>query len=70
MRLDQQQRMYDTLKRIARLYQTPGQLRRSSEKQYGLPYAEALEYAYENIQAEAKAATKGVRRPANQESRE
>jgi hypothetical protein len=56
-------RMYETLRRIARDYQTPDQLRRSAERQYGLSYEEALEYAYENIQADAKAAIKGMKRP-------
>lgn len=60
---DQQRRMYDALKRIARGYQTPDQLRRGSEKQYGLAYTEALEYAYENMQQDAKNAIKGLRRP-------
>jgi hypothetical protein len=54
-------RMYTTLKRIATGYQTPDQLRRNSEKEYGLSYHESLEMAYENLQAEAKAAVKGVR---------
>ena len=63
MKLEQQQRLYDTLKCIARGYQTTDQLRKESEKRYGLEYHEALEYAYENIQQEAKFAIKGVRRP-------
>lgn len=54
-------RLYDTLKRIARDYQTPDQIRRSAERDYGLSPDEALEYAYENIQHEAKAAIKGLR---------
>lgn len=56
-------RMYDTLWRICKQYQTPSQLRRRSEKQYGLSCEEALEYAYENIQHEAKNALLGVKRP-------
>ena len=63
MKLEQQQRMFDTLKRIARDYATPDQLRRSAERDYGLDYEECLEMVYENIQSEAKAAVKGVRRP-------
>ena len=55
-------RMYEALKRITR-YQTPSQLRRSSGKQWGLGYEEAMEYAYENIQQEAKDGLKGVRLP-------
>lgn len=54
-------RLYDTLKRIARDYQTPDQIRRSAERDYGLSPEEALEYAYENIQHEAKSAIKGLR---------
>lgn len=59
-------RLYDALRAIAREYQTPDQIRRSAEKDYGLAYAEALEYAYENIQSLAHLTIKGVRirRPA------
>jgi len=42
-------------------YQTPGKLRRDSEKDWGVEYEEALEMAYENIQSTAKYAVKGVR---------
>ena len=69
MNEDQQRRMYDALKRIARGYQAPDQLRRNSERQYGLDYAEALEYAYENMQQDAKNAIKGLRRPAEKKPR-
>lgn len=62
-RLEREQRMYDALKRITK-YQTPTQLQRGAEKEYGLQYEEALEYAYENVLQEAKLAIKGMRRPA------
>lgn len=62
LKLEQQQRLYDTLKRIARGYMTPTQIRRDS-RQAGLDYDEYLEMSYENIQSEAAAAIKGVRRP-------
>lgn len=55
-------RMYSALKEIAR-YQTPDQLRRGSQKEYGLDSSEALEYAYENVLETARRATKGVRLP-------
>lgn len=58
---EQFNRMRSALLRIAKQYQTPDQLRRRSEKEYGLQFAEALEYAYENLQEEAKVAVKGVR---------
>ena len=61
---EKQQRMFDALKKITREHMTPDQLRRAAERDYGLSYTEALEMAYENIQAEAKAAIKGMRRPA------
>ena len=57
-----EQRYFDALKRIGK-YQTVEQLLRNSERQYGLEYIEALEMAYENIVQEAKAATRGRRRP-------
>ena len=52
--------MLATLRRISK-YQSTNQLRRDSQKDYGLDYEEALEYAYENIQSEAKAGCKGIR---------
>lgn len=58
-----EQRYYDTLTRIAKHYQTAQQLLCSGERQYGIDGTEALEYAYENIQGEARAAIKGKRRP-------
>lgn len=60
--LERMRKLYDALKRIAR-YQSPDQLRRGSERQYGLSANEAIEYAYENVLFEAKAATMGMRRP-------
>ena len=61
MKPEQILRMYNTLKRIAKEYQTPEQLRRNSEKQYGLGYEESIGMSYENIQAEAASAIKGLR---------
>jgi hypothetical protein len=61
-----EQRYYDALKRITE-YQTPARMRRSSEKDWGLPFEEHLEYAYENIQQEAKTAILGRRRPAGKQ---
>lgn len=58
-----EQRYYDILKHIARNYQTPDQLRRNSEKEYGLDAEEAIEYAYENVIFDAQRAIKGKRRP-------
>lgn len=58
-----EQRYFDTLRRIARGYQTTDQLRRSAERDYGLSYTEALEMAYENLQHEAAVAIKRKRRP-------
>jgi len=58
---EQFNRMRATLKKIAKGYQTPDQIRRGAEKQYGLDADEAVGYAYENIQADAASAVKGVR---------
>ena len=58
---EQFNRMRSTLKRIATGYQTPAQLRRNSEREDGLDADEAIEYAYENIQQEARLAVRGVR---------
>lgn len=43
--------MLTTLKRISKDYQTPAQLQRNSNKDFGLSYEESLEMAYENIPA-------------------
>lgn len=52
-------KMRSALLRIAK-YRTPAQLRRDAERDYGLSYEEVLEMAYENIQLEAQAASKGI----------
>lgn len=54
-------RMRETLKEIAFGYQSPDAMRRTSEKEFGLQYSDALEMAYENIQTIARDAVKGVR---------
>ena len=64
--------MHQTLTRIAKDYMTPDQLRRKSQKSFGLDYEEALEYAYENMQQSAKNTLRQVRlpKPKRIESRE
>lgn len=62
-RQSNEQHYYDILRHIARNYQTADQLRRGAEKEYGLDFEEALEYAYENIIYDAQRAIKGKRRP-------
>ncbi|OMW45738.1 hypothetical protein AQ808_23990 [Burkholderia pseudomallei] len=59
---DLELRLYIALKRIT-CYDPPARLRKRAEKDYGLSGDEAIEYAYENIQQEARDAIKGVRRP-------
>lgn len=56
-------RLYDALKRIAKGYQTPAQIRREAERDggFGPDYEEYLEMAYENIQQLAANAIRGVR---------
>ena len=60
--MTKEQKMFDILKEISS-YQSPGRLRRNSEKEYGLDYEEALEMAYENVILAAKFAITGMRRP-------
>lgn len=60
-RLEDAQRYYDALKRIARQYRSAESLLRRGD--CGLNGVEALEMAYENIQSEAIAAVRGKRRP-------
>jgi hypothetical protein len=60
--MSNEQLYFDTLKKIARSYMTPGQIRRDTPKS-GLRYDEYLELSYENLQGEAARAIKGKRRP-------
>lgn len=59
---DRERRLYDALKRITQ-YEPPDRLRKSAERKYGLSAEEVIEFAYENVLAEAVAAIKGMRRP-------
>lgn len=54
---------FDLLRRIVREYQSAARLRRMSERDFGLPFEEVLEMAYENIQMEAAQAIRGKHRP-------
>lgn len=55
-------RYYNALKRITK-YQTVNQLRKNSERDWGLTFEEALEMSYENLQNEARQAIHGKRKP-------
>lgn len=57
-----EQRLFDALKRISK-YQSIEQLEKRSEKDWGLPFEEALQMAYENVIGEARSAIRGMRRP-------
>ena len=61
--MSNEQKYFDVLKRIAVGYASTDELKQDSEQDYGLPYEETLEMAYENIQQEAQAAIKNKRRP-------
>ncbi len=58
---EQFNRMRDALILIAKGYQTPDELRRNAERDYGLDFGGSMEMAYENMQATARAAVHGVR---------
>jgi hypothetical protein len=60
--MNNEQLYYDTLRLITR-YDTVERLRKRAEKDYGLSFEEALEYAYENIKGDAERAIRGKRRP-------
>jgi hypothetical protein len=47
-KVDYEARFHAALKEIAN-YMTTAQLRRESEKRYGVSYEEGLEMAYENV---------------------
>jgi hypothetical protein len=53
--------MLSALKMISKGYQTPAQLRKESQGDFGLDYEEALEMSYENIQTLAKQASLRVK---------
>lgn len=61
--IEREQRYYDALKRIAS-YESAQSMRKNAWKDWGLEDdVEALEYAYENMQQEARLAIKGRKRP-------
>ena len=62
MKISNEQRYFDALKRIA-AYMSPERLQRDAENLYGISGAEAIEMAYENVLNDARMATKGKRRP-------
>ncbi|MCK8494159.1 MULTISPECIES: hypothetical protein [Spirosoma] len=53
--------MLSTLRRIAKGYQSPGQLRKISQRQNRVDYTETLEGSYEKMQQEATECVKGVK---------
>lgn len=66
MNIEQQQRMYDALKRIRDDYMSPDEIRNhDTEAEADLDFEEYMEMSYENIQGEAAAAIRGLNRPAS-----
>jgi hypothetical protein len=61
--IEKQQRLYDALKRIAKDYRSADRILQKPD--FGLDGEECLAMAYENIQATAAAAIKGVKRPSS-----
>lgn len=61
--MSNEQLYFDTLKKIARDYQSSDVLRKRAPKDWGVDYEEALEMSYENIQHDAERAIRGKRRP-------
>ncbi len=57
-----EQRYFDALKRILK-YETPERLRKFGEQRFGCSGEEAIEFAYENMQQEARTALGARRRP-------
>lgn len=53
--------MLYTLKKISKDYMSPEQLRKKSDKEYGLEFEECIEMVYDNIQSDAANASKGIR---------
>jgi hypothetical protein len=61
--IQQQQRLFDGLRRIAKGFDTAERVMKYAERDYGIGPAEALEMAYENMQETARLALKGIKRP-------
>lgn len=59
--VQQWNQMRNTLLRISKEYMSSEQLRKKSQKMYGLDFEECIEMVYDNIQGEAKQAVKGVK---------
>ena len=59
--IEQFNRMRYVLKKIATEYESVARLRRNSEKEWGLYFDEAIEYAYDNIQRDARNAVRGIK---------
>lgn len=57
---EQFNRMRNALKRIASHYESVEDIERHAEKKWGLPPEEAIRYAYDNVQDEARSAVRGV----------
>jgi hypothetical protein len=53
--LDRERHLFDALKRITK-YMSPDELRRISERKYGLDGDEAIEMAYDNVLNDARTA--------------
>jgi hypothetical protein len=62
MGIENELRYYDALKQITK-YMSVESLHKNSQREYGLPPQEALEYAYENVIADAHMAIRGRSRP-------
>jgi hypothetical protein len=60
--MSNEQRYFDALNSIAKKYQTAAQIRKRAG-QYGCSHVEELEMIYENVQAAAREAIRGRRRP-------
>lgn len=60
--LEERDRFWRALHTISK-YMPPRELVAKSERIYGLPPDEAIEYAYENVINTAKGAIKGTRKP-------
>lgn len=54
--------MVDVLNKISKSYYTPTQLRKNSEKVFGLEFEECIEMTYENIQTDALCCVKGIKK--------
>jgi len=61
--IEREQKLFDALKRISKDFDSSERILKGSQDHTGLDPMDALQMAYDNLQATAAIAIKGMRRP-------